>query len=173
MSIHIQGIGKRQMPVSSPYKSLPVETRMRLVERDLESNSGSRAAYIMQMVKKGGGFRPATLRKWPVSQLAREIVRRRMETLQDEIGYLQMLYVELEPEIQCAFCDAAGVAHENGEIPEELPLPLSSEELVGAAAQAVIDRFGERGRHYLTTISVYNPDAWPGLGEWLEGHPPE
>lgn len=121
----------------------------------------------MRMVSKGGGFRPATLRKWPVDQLARDIVRRRLETLQDEIGYLQLLYVELEPEIQIAFCDAAGVTHENGSIPEDLPLPLASEELVRSAAAALVSRFGERGRHYLHTIATYNPDAWPGLAEWM------
>lgn len=161
------------MPALSPYRSLPAEMRLRLVTHDLQANSGSRSSYIMRMVAKGGGFRPETLRKWSTEQLARDIVRRRLETLQDEIGYLQLLYVELQPDIQIAFCDAAGVAHENGSIPEELPMPLASEELVRSAAASLVSSFGEQGRHYLVTVATYNTEAWPGLGEWLAANPAE
>ncbi len=155
------------MPAPSPYRTLPAETRLRLVSHDLRAHSGSRAAYIMRMVAKGGGFRPETLRKWSVDQLARDIVRRRLETLQDEIGYLQLLYVELEPELQIAFCDAAGVTHDNGSIPDDLPLPLADEDQVRSAAATLVSSFGDRGRHYLETIATYNPEAWPGLATWL------
>lgn len=155
----------------SPYRQLPDDTRLALVTHDITVNSGSRAAYIMRIVQKGGGFRPETLRKWPVAQLAREVVRRKLETLQDEIGYLQMLYVEQQPDLQIAFCDAAGVAHENGSIPEELEMPLASEAAVRTAADALVAAHGDRGRHYLVTIATYNPEAWPGLAEWLEANP--
>ncbi|HET9066955.1 MAG TPA: hypothetical protein VFN22_14140 [Gemmatimonadales bacterium] len=159
------------MASSTPYRLLPDDTRLMLVTQDLKANSGSRASYIMRMVAKGGGFRPETLRKWKPEQLARDIIRRKLETLQDEIGYLQLLYVELQPEIQIAFCDAAGVAHENGSIPEALPMPLASAERVRAAADSLVSSFGERGRHYLVTIATYNAEAWPGLAEWLESNP--
>lgn len=155
----------------TPYRLLPEETRLMLVTHDMATNSGSRGAYIMRMVAKGGGFRPETLRKWKPEQLARDIIRRRLETLQDEIGYLQQLYVELQPEIQIAFCDAAGVAHKDGSIPEDLPLPLASEELVRAAADATVAAFGAKGHHYIVTIATYNPEAWPGLDRWLSEHP--
>jgi hypothetical protein len=72
----------------TPYRLLPEDTRLMLVIHDLKANSGSRAAYIMRIVAKGGGFRPETQRKLKPEQLARDIVRRKLETLQDEIGYL-------------------------------------------------------------------------------------
>jgi len=157
----------------SPYRQLPDDTRLALVTHDLTTNSGSRAAYILRIVQKGGGFRPETLRKWPVAQLAREILRRKLETLQDEIGYLQTLYVEQQPELQIAFCDAAGVRHENGSIPEELEMPLADTAAVARAAGALVAAHGAAGRHYLLTIATYNPEAWPGLAEWLEANPPQ
>jgi hypothetical protein len=146
---------------------LPAEKRLELVAHDLAANSGSRAAYIMRLVQKGGGFRPATLRKWTTEQLAREVVRRGAETLQDEIGYLQLLYVELEPAFQVEFLESAGVAHENGVIADDAEPPLAAASKVTAAADALAAKHGDRGLHYLHTIATYNPEAWPGLGEWL------
>jgi hypothetical protein len=137
------------------------------VAHDLAANSGSRAAYTLRLVQKGGGFRQATVRKWPVEQLAREIVRRGLETLQDEIGYLQLLYVELEPGFQVEFLEAAGVAHENGVIAEDAEPPLADEAAVARAAGVLAARHGEQGMHYLQTIATYNPEAWPGIREWL------
>ena len=160
------------MAPRSPYRLLPVEQRLALVQHDLAANSGSRAAYILRLVEKGGGFRPATVRKWPVEQLAREIVRRNLETLQDEIGYLQLLYVELEPACQVDFLEAAGVPHENGVIAEDAEPPLADAAAVARAAEQIAERHGERGRHYLLTIATYNPEAWPGLAEWLVARSP-
>lgn len=147
----------------SPYRSLPAAKRVELLIHDLKNTQDSRAIYIQRMVARGGGFRPATLRTWPVDRLAKEIVRGNLETLQDEVGLLQTLYVDLEPEIQTAFLDAAGVKHEGGHIPEDLEPPFASAEMVAKAADALRAKFGEDGERYLRTIAMYNAEAWPGL----------
>src|SRR5690606_39331321 len=98
---------------------LPVETRLRLVEHEIVNDRDAKASFIHTMVQRGGGFRPTTLSKWPAAQLAREIVRRNLETFGDELRLLQLLYVELEPELQVDFLDACGVVHENGSITDD------------------------------------------------------
>ncbi len=155
------------MSQSSPYRSLPLERRTALVEHDLRNSKDSRDAYIMRLVAKGGGFRPETVRKWKIDQLAAEIVRRRLETLQDEVGMLQALYVELEPEMQAEFLTAAGVDHKNGQIAEDLAVPFADQPAVVAAAAKLRDAHGDDGVRYLRTIALYNGEAWPGLGDWL------
>ncbi len=156
------------MSLPSPYRSLPVERRLALVTHDITASRESRDAYIQRLVARGGGFRPETLRKWKVEQLAREIVRRNIETLQDEVGMLQALYVELEPQIQIQFLDAAGVAHQNGQIPEDLTAPFAQPDAIGRAAQLVQETHGDDGRRYLRTIALYNGEAWPGLDGVIE-----
>lgn len=156
------------MSLPSPYRTLPMERRLALVTHDISSNRQSRDGYIQRLVAKGGGFRPETLRKWKVEQLAREIVRRNVETLQDEIGMLQTLYVELEPQIQVDFLDAAGVAHTNGQIPEDLATPFAAVDVVARAAALLQEKHGDDGRRYLRTIAIYNGEAWPGLDGIIE-----
>ncbi|HRP07274.1 MAG TPA: hypothetical protein PLL69_02185 [Gemmatimonadales bacterium] len=156
------------MASASPYRSLPVETRLRLVVHELTNDRDARASFIQAMVAKGGGFRPETLRKWPVEQLARTIVTRRAESFGDELRLLQLLYVELEPELQIAFLDACGVKHDNGSISDEKEGALADEATVRHAAQALVAQHGDRGRHYLRTIAAYNSEAWPGLRELLD-----
>ena len=151
----------------SPYRSLPPSKRVELLLADFAANKDSRALYINRIVARGGGFRPTTLRSWPAEKLAREIVRLNLETFQDELGLLHTLYVEREPELQVAFLDAAGVAHEGGKIPEELPAPFASAELVQRAAEHLLKEHGEDGRRYLRTIALYNGEAWPGLAAFL------
>ena len=151
----------------SPYRTLPLDKRIGLVMHDLRSSRSSRDAYIMRLVSKGGGFRPETLRKWKVEQLAAEIVRRKLETLQDEVGMLQALYVEIEPQIQIDFLDAAGVSHQNGQIPEDLAVPFATSQQVFEAAGKVREKHGEDGERYLRTIALYNGEAWPGLPELM------
>ena len=153
------------MADASPYRSLPVETRQRLVEHELRTDKSVRQAFIQAIVSKGGGFRPETLRKWPTSQLAREVVRRNLETFGDELRLLQLLYVELEPDLQIAFLDACGVKHTNGSIDDEGEgdAALADEATVREAADTLLAAHGERGRHYLRTIASYNSEAWPGL----------
>ncbi|MDX2261257.1 MAG: hypothetical protein SFU84_06125 [Gemmatimonadales bacterium] len=152
------------MAMVSPYRSLPVSKRVELVLLDLTTSKDSRALYIQRMVARGGGFRPVTLRSWPVEKLAKEIVRLNLETFQDELGMLQTLYVDKEPELQIAFLDAAGVAHKDGHIADDMPTPFASAELVASAAKLLLEQHGEDGKRYLRTIALYNGEAWPGLG---------
>lgn len=152
----------------TPYRSLPVDRRIRLLKHDLTHNRDSRPEYIRRLVARGGGFRPETIRKWPIDQLAKEIVRRNLEQLPDELSLLQLLYVELEPAIQITFCDAAGVAHQNGMISEDLPAPFADEAGVKRGVEAVRAQHGAEGEHYLSTIALYNGEAWPGLAGLLE-----
>lgn len=160
------------MASTSPYRSLPVARRQALVLEELSRQREMKAAWIQRLVSKGGGFRAETLRKWPLEQLAREITRRGMENFADELRLLQMLYVELEPEIQKEYLDLAGVAHEEGSIPEELQEPYTSQELALSAAGQLIERRGDEGLHYLRTIATYNGGAWPGLADWLTERSP-
>lgn len=149
----------------SPYRTLPPDRRLALVTHDITSSPEAREAFIIRLVSKGGGFRRETLRKWPPTQLAREIVRGNLEMPHDEVRLLQALYVELDPAIQITFLDATGVRHERGSIPDDLPPPFADAETVRKAARAVAEAHGEDGRRYLTTIALYNGAAWPGISE--------
>lgn len=156
------------MPQPSPYRSLPATRRIGLVTHDISSSRESRDGYIRRIVARGGGFRAEKLRAWPPEQLAREIVRHSLETLHDELGLLQTLYVELEPGLQIAFLELAGVRHEGAMIPDNLKPPFADAATVRHAAQALVDQYGDDARHYLRTIALYNADAWPGLAVLLE-----
>jgi len=160
------------MSNSSPYRQLPSARRVALVTRAIKSNRDMRAMMVTRMVSRGGGFRPATLMQWPADKLAREVVRLGAETADDELNLLNLLYVEFEPEIQATFLDAAGVAHTNGQMPEDLPAPFATAEAVAKASAAVVEKFGDDGRLYLVTIAKYNGDGWPGLGAVLAGMAP-
>lgn len=154
----------------SPYRSLPAARRIGLVTHDISTSRESRDGYIRKLVARGGGFRAEKLREWPPQQLAREIVRFGLETLQDELGLLQTLYVELEPGLQIAFLELAGVPHDGAMIPDDLKNPYADVATVRSAALALLDQFGDDARHYLQTIALYNSDAWPGLsGVLMEG----
>lgn len=157
------------MAEASPYRSLPAATRQRLIEHELGADKSAKQLYVQAIVAKGGGFRPETLRKWPPAQLAREVVRRNLETFGDELRLLQLLYVELEPELQIAFLDACGVKHTGGSIDDEGEegAALADAATVRKAADALIAEHGDRGRHYLRTIAAYNSEAWPGLRDHL------
>jgi hypothetical protein len=151
----------------SPYRSLPADRRVALVLHDISTNRESRDGYVRRIVARGGGFRLETVRKRTSEQLAREIVRYGLETIQDEVGLLRLLYVELEPELQIAFLDATGVKHEGAQISDELETPFADAATVRAAALALIKDHGEEARRYLRTIALYNAEAWPGLNEVL------
>ena len=155
------------MPTPSPYRTLPADRRISLVAFDITRNRESRDGYIARIVARGGGFRPEKLRKWPPEQLAREVVRHNLETPHDELGLMIALYVDLEPEIQVAFLDAAGVVHDQGVMAADLEPPFAEAGAVKRAAEAVIERFGDDARRYLHTIALYNGDGWPGLAEML------
>lgn len=155
------------MALLSPYRQLPAARRVALITHEVQASREARAQFIQRVVSGGGGFRPETLKKWPPEQLAREIVRRNLETPADEAGLLQLLYVELEPQLQIDFLDAAGVPHEKGQIAEELPIPCADADAVRRAAKSLIEKHGDEGLTYLKTIAVYNGEAWPGLAEML------
>lgn len=151
----------------SPYRSLSAPRRVALVAQEIAASRDARDGYIQKIVAKGGGFRAEKLRQWQPEQLAREVVRHGLESLQDELGLLQMLYVELEPGLQVAFLEAAGVKHDGALIPEELQPPFAPADKVRSAAEALLRDFGEDARHYLRTIALYNTEAWPGLTAFL------
>ncbi len=155
------------MAQPSPYRQLSATRRVDLVTRAVKHSRDMRAMLVTRLVSRGGGFRPATLLQWPAEKLAKEIVRLGAENADDELNLLNLLYVEFEPAIQTAFLDAAGVKHENGQIPESLEPPFATSDAVARAAAALNAKFGEDGRHYLVTIAKYNAAGWPGLAEWL------
>lgn len=157
------------MSHASPYRQLSPARRAELVTRAIKSSKDMRAVMVTRMVSRGGGFRPATLLQWPADKLAREVVRLGAENADDELNLLNMLYVEFEPQIQAAFLDAAGVKHENGQMPEELEPPFAGAEAVAKGAAAVVEKFGEDGRLYLLTIAKYNGSGWPGLDAVIAG----
>ncbi len=151
------------MSKSSLYRALPATRRVALVQHAIANFKGTRALYAQRLVAKGGGFRAATLVAWPVERLAREVVRLNAENAQDELELLQLLYVDLEPAIQIAFLDTAGVTHEKGAIPEGTEPPYANAEAVARAAALVKEQHGDNGLHYLGVLVRYNLAAWPGL----------
>lgn len=159
------------MPLPSPYRSLSLTRRTGLVSHEITTSRDVRDNFIARIVSRGGGFRAEKLRSWPPEQLAREVVRHGMETLQDELMLLQTLYVELEPGLQIAFLDAAGVRRDGAMIPDDLEVPFADVATVRRAAAALMEQFGEDDAlHYLRTIALYNTDAWPGLTTYLAEH---
>ncbi|MBL0172863.1 MAG: hypothetical protein IPP90_19590 [Gemmatimonadaceae bacterium] len=151
------------MSKSSLYRALPTARRIALVQHAVSNFKGTKAMYAQRLVAKGGGFRAATLVTWPAERLAKEVVRLNAETAQDELELLQLLYVDLEPGIQIAFLDAAGVTHEKGVIPETAEPPYADADAVARAAALVQEQFGDDGLHYLNVLVRYNLTAWPGL----------
>jgi hypothetical protein len=150
------------MATLTPYRSLPAEKRVQLVTHVIKASKEGRAIMVQRMMSRGG-FRPVTLQSWPAEKLASEIVRMKAETGNDELDLLHLLYVELEPEIQTTFLDAAGVKHDSGKIPEELQSPYADEAGVKRAVAAVRARHGEDGERYLKTLARYATEAWPGI----------
>ena len=151
------------MALPSPYRSLSPERRLALVLHTITTSRESRALYIQRLVARGGGFRAVTLQAWAPDRLAREVVRMKAESPQDELDLLQLLYVELEPAIQSTFLDAAGVPHENGRIGDETEPPYADAEAVRRAAALVSERHGDDGQRYLRTLARYNREGWPGI----------
>ena len=153
----------------SPYRSLPPERRIELVTQAIKANRESRMVFMHRLASRPGGFRPVTLQAWSVDRLAREVVRLRAESTQDEFDLLHFLYVELEPEIQITFLDTAGVEHESGRMPDELEAPYTDAAAVRRAADTVIAKYGEEGVRYVRTLALYNAEGWPGIEEIVAG----
>ena len=151
------------MAIPSPYRSLSPERRVALVTHAVKSSRESRAVFIHRLASRPGGFRLVTLQAWPADKLAREVVRLKAEASQDEFDLLHLLYVELEPAIQVAFLDAAGVPHEAARMPDDLEAPYTDAASVARAAAVVREQFGEDGDRYLRTLARYNTAGWPGI----------
>lgn len=151
----------------TPYRSLPAEKRTALIKHMITSSKEGRALYIARLAAKNG-FRPVTLQSWPADKLAREVVRTRAETGEDELSLLHLLYVELEPAIQSTFLDAAGVKHDNGVMPDDLEAPYANEDAVKRGIDAVRTQHGDDGERYLRTLARYSADGWPGIDSATE-----
>lgn len=151
------------MRTTSPYRSLPPARRVELVTHAVKSSREARALWIQRLVSRGGGFRAATLQSWQPDRLAREIVRLGAETAPDELDLMHLLYVEVEPAFQITFLDEAGVAHENGVMPDDLEPPFADADAVRRAGALVKERHGEDGMRYLRTLARYAAEAWPGI----------
>jgi hypothetical protein len=139
-----------------------VERRVALVTHALKLSKEARAVYLQRLAARSG-FRPVTLQTWPAEKVAREIVRMNAQTASDELDLLHLLYVELEPAIQITFLDAAGVAHENGVMADDLKPPYTDEAAVKRAAATVQTQHGDDGMRYLQTLARYSRDGWPGI----------
>jgi hypothetical protein len=156
------------MPNPSPYRSLPPEKRVSLLMSAMTSSREARALYTGRLLARGGGFRAVTLNAWPAEKLAREIVRMKAEQPADELDLLHLLYVQLEPAIQISFLDTAGVAHENGVMPEDLQPPFADETRVRLASSKVLEQHGADGARYLHTLARYSAAGWPGIESVVE-----
>ncbi len=161
------------MSKQTPYRALSPERRLALVMHAMKSGREGREQFIQRLVARGGGFRAATLRTWPIDRVAKEIVRMKAESSNDELDLLQLLYLEVEPSIQITFLEAAGVPHENGKMPETLEPPYTDAESVKRGAAAVREQHGEAGVHYLRTIAIYSVEGWPGVDAIVRDIPPD
>jgi hypothetical protein len=108
---------------------------------------------------------------WSPEKLAKEVVRLNALQPQDELDMLLHLYVELEPAIQIAFLDAAGVAHKDGHIAEDATPPFCDETTTKKAVEMVRAQFGDACEHYLKTITTYNAASWPGIEQLVVLNP--
>ena len=151
------------MATTSPYRSLPAERRVALVQHQVKASREGRAQYAQRLMARGGGFRAVTLMSWPPDKLAKEVVRLGAESAQDELELLQLLYVELEPQIQASFLDAAGVRHDAGRMADDLDPPYADEDAVRRGAAAVREAHGADGERYLRTLARYAREGWPGI----------
>ena len=149
------------MAKQTPYRTLAPEKRVALVRQMMASKEG-RALMIARLAAKNG-FRPMTLQSWPADKLAKEIVRTKAESPEDELNLLHLLYVELEPQIQATFLDAAGVNHEKGVMADDLEAPYSDAAGVERGIAAVRAAHGEDGERYLQTLAKYASEGWPGI----------
>lgn len=129
----------------------------------IKSSKEARELYVQRLASRPGGFRVVTLRTWPPDRIAKEVVRTNAQTAADELDLLHRLYVELEPQIQATFLDAAGVPHENGQMPDDLEPPFANEAAVVRGAAAVRAQHGEDGERYIQTLARYNYAGWPGI----------
>ena len=159
---------ERRRVSQSLYRELPSPRRVALLTKLISERKEIRAVYIARMSKRGG-FRAVTLQTWPAAKLAQEVVRMNAQTSDDEIDLLQALYVDIEPQIQSDFLEAAGVKADGASIDEALEPPYCDAAAVRKAATLIRTKHGDNGMHYLRTIARYNPSGWPGIADVLDG----
>ena len=159
------------MATPTLYRSLPTEQRVALVQHLIKADKANRALFVARLAGLPGGFRTVTLQSWPADKLAKEVVRRNAEKPDDEMDLLRVLYIEMQPEVQIAFLDTAGVKRDGANIHESVEAPYTDEESVKRAAALVQEEFGDLGRHYLRTIAKYNRDGWPGIDAIIDALP--
>ncbi|HET8770921.1 MAG TPA: hypothetical protein VFM71_08055 [Gemmatimonadaceae bacterium] len=157
-----------QSSARTPWRALDAERRVAILTRLFTEQKDARTLYAQRLTQRGGGFRMATLLGWPVDKLAREVVRLNAPTADDEADLLHALYVELEPDIQRDFLEAAGVKHEGAVIDESATAPYTDAESVRRAAALVREKHGASAEHYLRTIARYNADAWPDIATVIQ-----
>ncbi len=155
----------------TPYRLLPASKRVSLLMHAMKTRKPSRAIYAQRLVERGGGYRVATLLTWTAERLAQEIVRRGAENVNDELELLQLLYLEVDPQLQVEFLNLAGVSHNDGVIPDELPAPYADAGAVRHAAEALVATRGDDAVHYIHTIARYNGEAWPGIEDVIANYP--
>ncbi|MEO7083441.1 MAG: hypothetical protein ABI085_03940 [Gemmatimonadaceae bacterium] len=131
----------------------------------IKSSKEVRELFIQRLASRPGGFRIVTLRTWPPDKIAKEVVRTNAQTAADELDLLHRLYVEMEPQIQATFLDAAGVKNNAGQMPDDLEPPFADEAAVTLGVAAVRAQHGDDGERYLQTLARYNSHAWPGIVE--------
>src|ERR1051325_3208376 len=148
------------MPSPSPYRSLPAEKRVVLVQHAIRASKEGRALFVQRLASRGG-FRPMTLMQWPPDKLAAEVVRMKAESNGDELDLLHLLYVELEPAIQSTFLDATGGKHTKGVMAAALKPPYADADAVARGARKVATDHGDDGLRYLRTLARYATKDWP------------
>ncbi len=156
------------MPTPTPYRSLPADQRIALVTHLIKSGREAKALYIQRLASRHGGFRLVTLQTWSADRLAKEVVRTNAQTAQDEFDLMHLLYVDLEPQFQITFLDAAGVKHEGGTMPDDLVAPYADEASVRRGAAELRAKYAEDGERYLRTLAKYNREGWPGIEAIVE-----
>jgi hypothetical protein len=153
------------MTKNSPYRTLSTDRRVAIVTHAIKSGKDVRELFIQRLASRPGGFRVVILRTWPPDKIAAEVVRTNAQSAADELDLLHRLYVEMEPQIQATFLDAAGVKNDAGQMPDELEPPFADEAAVQRGAAAVRAQHGDEGERYLQTLARYNSHAWPGIVE--------
>jgi hypothetical protein len=156
------------MTKTSPYRTLSPDRRVAIVTHAIKSGKEARELFVARLASRPGGFRVVTLRTWPPDKIAKEVVRTNAQTATDELDLLHRLYVEMEPQIQATFLDAAGVKNDAGQLPDDLEPPFADAPAVQRGAAAVRAQHGDEGERYLQTLARYNAHAWPGIEEVAE-----
>lgn len=148
----------------SLYRELGHQRRLAAVVAELAASQDWREQLVRRLVLRGGGFRPETIRQWPPRKLAREVVTGNLETADEAINLVRCHYVNVEPAIQAEFLRLTDVPSDGATITASGDGPLTSAEMVGPAARALVTAHGDDGLHYLRCLAAFAASRWPGIG---------